>query len=72
MESARDLVEKYMQDYKMDQQTKQKAEELYIEYYTIKNSQSPVRFLQLLKGENLSLFNWSLHFEARQNNLRFA
>lgn len=32
MEQTRDLIDKYTEDYRLDQQTRTKAEELYREY----------------------------------------
>ncbi len=44
MDSCKELLEKYTQEYKIDSQIKQKAEELYKEYITAKQNSSQVRF----------------------------
>lgn len=54
MEQTKDLIEKYTEDYRLDQQTRTKAEELYKEYISKQPNTKPVSVIfRNLNSHNL-------------------
>jgi hypothetical protein len=61
MDNCKELIDKYNQDYRLDKETKQKAEELFMEYISKKQNASSVR-VQRFIFESRILMSIPYHF----------
>jgi hypothetical protein len=61
MDNCKELIEKYNQDYRLDKETKQKAEELFMEYISKKQDITAVSLFVSIFGSRI-LMSIRYHF----------